>query len=99
MMTITDFLDLFPRRRQNSPTDWHVPCPAHDDNVDDPAKFSLHVTVTADLFLRNNGTHAPRDDLATPEPTPTLAAFAALKGLTQSVLETCGWRNHDDGLA
>jgi hypothetical protein len=52
-MTITDFLGLFPRRRQNSPTDWHVPCPGHDDNAEDPAKFSLHVTVVGDHILIN----------------------------------------------
>jgi len=45
------FLAHFPQRRQNSPTDWHVPCPAHDDNAQDPAKFSLHITVEGDHIL------------------------------------------------
>ena len=52
-MTIDDFLARFPRRRQNSPTDWHVPCPGHDDDGDNPAKFSLHVTLAGERILLN----------------------------------------------
>ena len=46
-MTAAEFLARFPRVRQNHPGDWHVPCPAHDDNAQDPQKFSLHVSLNA----------------------------------------------------
>lgn len=124
-MTLDDFLGRFPRQKQNTPTDWHVPCPAHADNTKHPDKFSLHVTLegekilvhcfagctkgqvlaaleltAADLFTTNNGLgHAQPPPASAPEVTPTLALFSALKRIPQAVLETEGWRNHDDGLA
>jgi hypothetical protein len=50
-MTETELLSHFPRRRRNAPGDHHVPCPAHDDNVRDPSKFSLHVSTAGDRIL------------------------------------------------
>lgn len=50
-MTLDDFLGRFPSRRRNSPTDWHVPCPAHADDTHNPEKFSLHVTLEGDKIL------------------------------------------------
>jgi len=50
-MTTTEFLNNFTRQKRNSPTDWHVPCPAHDDNLHDPGKWSLHITVREDRLL------------------------------------------------
>lgn len=50
-MTADEILSRFPRVRRNGQNDWHVPSPAHDDNTQDPAKFSLHLTVEADRLL------------------------------------------------
>lgn len=50
-MRTEDFLALFPRRKQNGPGDFHVPCPGHDDNAKNPEKFSLHVTETPERIL------------------------------------------------
>jgi hypothetical protein len=50
-MTFDEFLAHFPRKKKNSPTDYHVPCPGHDDNSSDPTKFSLHITLKGDLIL------------------------------------------------
>lgn len=50
-MRAPEFLALFTRVKKNGSHDWHVPCPAHDDNQADPAKFSLHVTEQADRLL------------------------------------------------
>lgn len=54
----------------------------------------------ADLFTTSNGHgHAQPPPAHAPETTPTLALFATRKRIPQAVLETEGWRNHDDGLA
>lgn len=50
-MTAAELLARFPASRKNKPGDWHVPCPAHDDNVQRPEKFSLHITETIDRLL------------------------------------------------
>lgn len=50
-MTLHEFIACFPRHKKNSPTDYHVPCPGHDDDGRDPNKFSLHVTLKGDRIL------------------------------------------------
>lgn len=50
-MTFEDFVGLFPRRKKNSPTDYHVPCPSHDDDVRDPGKYSLHISLKGGRIL------------------------------------------------
>jgi len=50
-VTLDDFLAHFPKRKKNTATDWHVPCPAHNDNVQNAEKFSLHVTLKGDKIL------------------------------------------------
>lgn len=56
--------------------------------------------TAADLFKTSNGHgHAEPDPPRSPEVTPTLALFSALKRIPQGTLEALGWRNHDDGIA
>ena len=50
-MVAVEFLRYFPRRKQNGPADWHVPCPGHDDHAHNPDKFSLHITSADDRLL------------------------------------------------
>jgi len=49
-MHTTEFLSNFTRQKRNSPADWHVPCPAHDDGQHQD-QFSLHVTAREDRIL------------------------------------------------
>jgi len=50
-VTAAELLARFPRVKRNSAHDWHVPCCGHEDDTQDPGKFSLHVTETADRLL------------------------------------------------
>jgi AAA domain len=50
-MTFEAFLQRFPRAKRNSPTDYHLPCPGHDDHAADPNRFSLHATLAGDRIL------------------------------------------------
>lgn len=59
-MTLDDFLGHFPSRRKNSAHDWHVPCPAHNDDTQHPEKFSLHVTLAGAKSPED-----PTDEIAT----------------------------------
>jgi hypothetical protein len=49
-MHTNEFLNHFTRHKKNSPADWHVQCPGHDDGAN-PDKFSLHVTAKDDRLL------------------------------------------------
>jgi putative DNA primase/helicase len=123
-MTLLQLLVRFPQRRKNGYQDWHVPCPAHDDDRQHPEKFSLHVTgdvdrillhcfagcpveailgalrlAASDLFFSSNG-RARAEASAAPlrDPRATLAAFAQLKQLPETLLKEDGWREDSQGL-
>lgn len=74
-MTTEELLAKFARVRRNGPNDWHVPCPAHDDNTQDPAKFSLH--LTASKVGPRSRTEGVRDDCGPTDPVFRLASLYA----------------------
>lgn len=75
-----EFIARFPRRRKNSANDWHVPCPAHDDNPHDPGKFSLHVTARLDRVLLHCFAGCPLENVLAALGLPMTALFADERG-------------------
>ena len=74
-MTLDDFLALFPKRKGNTATDWHVPCPAHADNVQNAEKFSLHVTLEGGKILVHCFAGCTKDQVLAALALPSSALF------------------------